>query len=287
MFPTALIVFRELLEAALIVTILMAATRGMPRRGFWITLGIFGGLLGAGAVAGMTNLISSLFEGSGQEIVNAAILFIAVGLIGWHVVWMNAHGRQMAQEMRAAGKQIAEGERHLSALSVVVGLAVMREGSEVVLMLQGLWATGAAHDMIGGAAMGIAAGLAVSTCMYFGFVAMPVGRIFTLTNFLLVLIASGMAARGANFLTQAGLVPSFGNNIWDTNGVLPEQSLLGQTLSALAGYIAQPSGIEVGFYAVTAIVICLLMRQAKRYGAPLMAAASFLLLLAALHSSGV
>jgi high-affinity iron transporter len=281
MFAAALIVFRELLEAALIVTILMAATRGVPRRGFWISLGIAGGLAGAGAVAALTSAISSLFEGAGQEIVNAAILFTAVGLIGWHVVWMNVHGRRMAAEMRAAGSRIAEGEGHMSALALVVGLAVMREGSEVVLMLEGLWTSGAAHAMLGGAAMGVGAGLFVSCLMYLGFVALPVARIFSLTNILLVLIASGMAARGADFLTQAGLVSPFGNNIWDTAAILSEQSAAGQILSALVGYIARPSGIEIAAYAATLVLISTLMARAKKHARTALAVVTACVLVAA------
>jgi high-affinity iron transporter len=273
MSAAALIVFRELLEAALIVTILLAATRGVPRRAFWVILGIAGGLAGAGVVAALMGGISSLFEGRGQEIVNAAILFAAALLIGWHVVWMNAHGRRMAEETRAAGHRVAEGEKHMSALALVVGLAVMREGSEVALMLQGLWASGAASAMFGGAAIGVAAGLLASFLMYRGFVALPVARVFALTNVLLALIASGMAARGANFLTQAGLMPSFGNKVWDTDGFLSEQSLAGQVLAALVGYMSRPSGVEVAFYVATALIISLLMWQTKRHvSRPIMAA---------------
>jgi high-affinity iron transporter len=265
MLATALIVFREWLEAALIVTILLVATRGVARNHFWISIGIAGGLAGAGAIAALTNIISSLFEGAGQEIVNAIILLTAVMLIGWHVVWMNVHGRQIAVTMRAAGQRIVDGAQHMSTLAIVVGLAVMREGSEVVLMLQGLWASGQGHAMLGGATLGIVLGLAVSTFMYLGFVAMPVGRIFSLTNALLTLIAAGMAARAADFLTQAGLLPSFGNRIWDTDGLLAQDSLVGQILAALVGYISRPSGIELMFYALTAGIIFLLMIQAQHH----------------------
>jgi high-affinity iron transporter len=287
MLAAALIVFRELIEAALIVTILMAATRGVPRRGSWISLGILCGLAGAGAVAGLTNVISSLFEGAGQEIVNATILFAAVVLIGWHVVWMNIHGRKIAKEMRAACRRVAEGEHHMSALALIAGLAVMREGSEVVLMLQGLWTTSGAGAMLGGAAIGTAAGLSLSFLMYLGFIALPVARIFALTNVLLVLIASGMAARGANFLTQAGLVPSFGNALWNTEGVLSEQSIVGQILAALIGYISRPSGIEVAAYGVTALMIFLLMQRAKSHSLKAMAVIALLILVAPRTSQAI
>jgi high-affinity iron transporter len=264
MLAAALIVFREVLEAALVVSIVMAATRGLPHRGRWVSIGILGGVAGAACVAALTNIIASLFNGSGQDIVNAAILFTAVGLIGWHVVWMNSHGRKIAAELRAVGRSVAEGEKHMSILAVVVGLAVLREGSEVVLMLQGLWSTGAASAMIGGSVLGVILGVAAGTVLYAGFVALPVARVFALTNGILVLIAAGMAAHGANFLAQAGLVSPLGGRLWDTSRVLSDQSLLGETLAALVGYIARPNGIEALFYGVTVVAIALLMWIAHR-----------------------
>jgi len=264
MLAAALIVFREVLEAALVVTIVMAATRGMPHRKRWVSLGIAGGVLGAGVVAAMTNILAGMFNGAGQDIVNAGILFTATVLIGWHVVWMNSHGRKMAEAMRATAKSVVEGERHMSILAVVVGLAVLREGSEVVLMLQGLWSTGSTFAMLGGGTLGLVAGVLTGGLMYLGFVALPVAQVFTLTNGILVLIAAGMAAHGANFLAQADLVPSLGGHIWDTSSFLKDDSPLGQLLAALIGYIARPSGIEVLFYSLTVTTVMGLMQRAKR-----------------------
>jgi high-affinity iron transporter len=242
----------------------MAATLGVPRRGAWISLGIAGGVAGAGIVAALTSYLATLFNGAGQDIVNAGILFLAVALIGWHIVWMNSHGREIALRMREVGQSVADGSKHMSILAVVVGLAVMREGSEIVLMLQGLWAgSNGGAIMFGGAALGLGAGVAVSTLMYLGFLVLPVRRVFTLTNCVLVLIAAGMAARGANFLVQAGLVQPFGSRLWDSSGIISDQSLIGQILAALVGYIARPSGIEVAFYAATILVVVMLMRTAR------------------------
>src|SRR5579862_8505398 len=131
MIAAALIVFREVLEAALVVSIIMAATKGISRRGFWVSLGIACGVAGAGVVAALTRVIASMFEGAGQEIVNASILSLAALLIGWHVTWMNSHGRAIALHMREVGRSVAHGEKHMSILAIVVGIAVMREGSEI------------------------------------------------------------------------------------------------------------------------------------------------------------
>jgi high-affinity iron transporter len=264
MFAAALIVFREVLEASLIVTIIMAATRGVLYRGKWISLGIAGGVTGAGIVAYCTSALATLFDGAGQDIVNASILFLAVALIGWHIIWMNSHGRQIATQMRAVGHSVANGSKHMSILAIVVGLAVMREGSEIVLMLQGLWAgSGGPAVMIGGAMLGLGAGVSVSVLMYLGFLVLPLPRVFAATNVVLVLIAAGMAARAANFLVQAGLVQPFGSRVWDSSGLISDQSAIGQVLSALVGYIARPSGIEVACYAGTVAAVIVLMRAAR------------------------
>src|SRR4051812_32755326 len=113
----------------------MAATRGVPDRGRWVTLGALGGLGGAGVVALVAEAISGAFEGSGQELLNATVLGAAVLMLMWHNAWMARHGREMAADMRAIGQAVTSGKRPMTALVVVVGLAVLREGSEVVLFL--------------------------------------------------------------------------------------------------------------------------------------------------------
>ena len=95
MFATALIVFREVLEAALIVGIVAAATRGIAGRARWIAAGIASGVLGSLAVAGGAGYLSQLAEGMGQELFNATILGIAVAMLAWHNIWMSVHGREL------------------------------------------------------------------------------------------------------------------------------------------------------------------------------------------------
>lgn len=264
MFQTALIVFREVLEASLIVTIILAATRGVRGRLAWISAGVTSGMIGAGLVAGCTAYFAHLFDGSGQDIVNAGILFLAVGLIGWHILWMHKHGPQMAAVMRQVGHSVKDGTRHLSVLAAVVALAIMREGSEVVLMLQGLWA--GQNDgvvLMAGAGFGFGAGIAAGAFMYLGFIVLPLARVFSVTNGLLIMIAAGMSARAADFLVQANWLDPVRSRVWDTSGIIPDHCLSGQFLAALIGYIARPSGIEVIFYLTTIFIVLSLMRFTK------------------------
>src|ERR1700755_734360 len=117
MLAALLIVFREVVEAGLIVGIVLAANQGMSGRVLWVGYGIAGGVAGACLVAAFAGELAALFEGSGQEMFNAAILLLAVAMLTWHNVWMASHGRAMAREMRAVGQAVAEGQRSMLALA--------------------------------------------------------------------------------------------------------------------------------------------------------------------------
>ena len=94
MFGSAIIVFRETLEAALLIGIIAAATRGLSGRNLWLAVGVGVGLAGSLVVAGLTETIAEMAEGAGQELFNAAILGIAVLMLAWHNIWMATHGRR-------------------------------------------------------------------------------------------------------------------------------------------------------------------------------------------------
>ena len=152
MWGIAILVFREVLEAALIVTVVAAATRGVARRAVFIGGGIALGVLGALLVAAFASAITRAVSGVGQELFNAAVLLAAVLMIGWHVIWMSTHGREMARQMKELGGAVQAGSSSLAMLLAVVALAVLREGSEIVLFLTGMLA-GGANGLFAGLAM--------------------------------------------------------------------------------------------------------------------------------------
>jgi high-affinity iron transporter len=262
MLPTAIIVFREVLEAALIVGIVMAASRGAARRGLWVAAGIAAGVLGAAGVAAGAATIAAAAAGMGQELFDAGILFAAVGMLGWHNIWMSRHGRELAANATQLGKAVRSGARPLWALASAVALAVLREGSEIVLFLYGiaLAGQGGPLPMAIGGVCGLALGVAAGTAIYWGLVAIPMRHLFTVTSWLVLLLAAGLASQGAAFLAQADLLPSLGENLWDTSFLLSDQSLAGRVLHTLIGYTAQPAGIQIVFYVATLCVIGGLMR---------------------------
>ena len=216
MAPSALIVFREVFEAGLIVGIVLSATRGVPGRARWVAGGVGGGLLGAGLVAAFAGAIGDSMQGAGQEVLNGAVLLVAAAMLGWHNVWMARHGREMAGEMKALGRSVLDGSRSLLALAVVIGAAILREGAEVALFLFGLAAGGdGGPALLAGSAAGLLGGAVVAAALYRGMVAIPTRQLFKVTNVMLSLLAAGMAAQAVGFFVQADLVPAFGT-AWDT-----------------------------------------------------------------------
>lgn len=262
MLATAVIVFREVLEAALIIGIVAAATRAVPGRGRWLAAGVLLGILGAAVVALGTEQIARLASGVGQELFNAAVLGVAVVMLAWHNLWMSAHGAALAADARSVGGAISAGRRACSALLVLVGLAVLREGAEVVLFLYAIAASegGTALQMWAGGLGGIAAGIVVGYTVYAGLLRIPLRWFFTVTSALVLLLAAGMASQAARFLVQADILPSLAAPLWDSSALLPQASVIGTLLHSLAGYDARPAGMQVVAFVLVFAAIAAGMR---------------------------
>jgi high-affinity iron transporter len=265
-FATALIVFRETLEAALFVGIVAAATRGLPGRAGWLSGGVLAGILGALALAAGADRISGLADGIGQDLVNVGILGAALLMLAWHCIWVSTHGKEMSQDARRLGSSVREGRRTPRALMVVVALAVLREGAETVLFVAGL-ASGVAADtggMVAGAALGLGGGVALGLLIYFGLSRIKPQNLFAVTNGFILLLAAAIASQLARALAQSGLVDAWSGALWDTSNFLRTDSPLGVVLHALAGYDARPSGLQLAFWVGTLIIIGLATRQVRR-----------------------
>jgi len=252
MFSTAIIVFRETLEAALVVSIIMVASYGVAGRGLWVGSGAALGFAGACLLAVFAGAITAAAEGIGQELLDATILMVAVIMLGWHTVWMSQHGREISREMGEVGKAVAAGDRPLYALAVAAGAAVLREGSETVLFLYGIASAGedSTGEILSGALLGGAAGIGAGLLLYRGLLSIPMRYLFGVTNAMILLLTAGLAAQAAGFLVQADIIPALGGPVWDTTGILSEKSLLGKVLHSLVGYEARPSGVQVLCYVV-------------------------------------
>src|SRR5437773_5129074 len=262
MLAALIIVFREVFEAGLIIGIVLAVTRAVTGRGWWISAGVLGGVLGASIVALFTGKLSEALAGAGQVLFNAAILAIAVIMLTWHNVWMARHGREMAGEMRAVGQAVADGTKPLLALAVVVGVAVLREGSEVALFLYGVAASdgGSALSLAIGGVIGLGLGGAVCLLTYFGLMRIPPRALFATTTVLITLPAAGMAAQAVVFLERANWLTRLDTVVWDSGWLLSEKSIAGRAMHTLIGYTDQPTEMQLLVYLGVLVVTVMLMR---------------------------
>lgn len=266
MLGSLVIVFREVLEAAILIGILAAATRSIPGRNRWLAGGVAVGLLGAGLVAVFMDVIGQMASGIGQELFNASVLGIAVIMLAWHNIWMSSHGAALAADARSVGQSIRDGQRECSILLIVVGLAVLREGAETVLFLYGIAAAdgGKASAMWLGSLSGLALGVGVGYTLYAGLLRIPMRLFFGATGLLVLLLAAGMASQAARFLIQADVLPGLVEPLWDTSEWISETSVMGMLLRGLIGYDARPAGMQLIFYGVVLVVIAIGMKLAQR-----------------------
>ena len=249
MLSTAIIIFRETLEIAMILGVVLAATQELRHRTRWIVMGLLAGGCGAGLIALFAESISASLEGVGQEIFNAAVLFAAATMIGCTVLWMRGHARAMGKHLKDVGQEVTAGKMPLYSLALITGLAMLREGSEIVLFVYSMLLSGQNHfSIIFGCITGLLAGVIVGTLMYYGLLKIPARHALKVTSWLLILLVAGLAAQGANFLSAAGYFSHFTNVLWDSSAYLSEDGILGKTLHTLVGYSARPTSIQLIFY---------------------------------------
>lgn len=255
MYSSALIVFREVLEAALVISVVMAATKGICGRQRWVLSGVAMGLIGAIIVAAFAEAISMAMDGLGQELFNAGVLFCAVMMLAWHNLWMSRHAKELTQGLQRMGRDVLSGERPLYFIAIAVSLALLREGSEVVLFMYGVAAGGASTlSLLLGGCAGLLAGVAAGAALYWGLVTIPVRYLFAVTAVMINLLAAGMAAQGSAFLAQAGYLPD-AQPLWDSSAWLSIDSVGGELLHAFVGYDPRPTAIQITFYLSTLALI--------------------------------
>ena len=269
MIGALVIVFREVLEAALVIGVVAAAVEGLPGRGRLVAAGIVFGIAGAALVASAIGAISRFAGGTGQELFGAVVLCAAGLMLAWHNIWMAEHGREMAARLKSLGADVVAGRASVAMLLVVTALAVMREGSEIAMFLYGIAVSGVRTiPLLTGSVLGLAAGAAVGLVLFAGLSRVPLQRLFQVSGAIILFIASGMLARGIAFLVQAGYLPPLVPQVWDSSALVSGGSLIGRSLSALVGYTPAPSLMQVlAWLASFAAIGSLMLARSERFTA--------------------
>jgi high-affinity iron transporter len=263
MIGTFVVAARESLEAALVITILLAcldrAGRNSQKRFVW--LGVLAGLLTCVGFAAITDYLESFFDGRGEQVFQAVIMAVAVLAVTTMVLWMHRQAATMRQELQRQTESILERGEVVS-LVLLAAIAVFREGAEMTLFLWGLALS--AHPshlaMLSGGVLGIGAAIVCAWLVYAGALRLNLAIFFRVTAAVLVMMAAGMLAQAANRLIGVGLLDPIVGQVWNTSWLLDERSPLGTVASILAGYRSRPSLVEVIVYFSYIAAVAILLR---------------------------
>ena len=255
MIGTFIIAWRESIEAALLVGVLLVYLKkiGQEKHFFYIYAGIFAGLAGSILFGVLSNKMSFLFEGAGEDIFGAVILLLAVIVLTYMVVWMSAQAKNVKGKIQQKVKAALE-ERKLWALSFLAFSEVFREGVETVLFLWGILIQNQGASSVSMALLSGLAGLVLAVLMawffFRGFGFLDMKLFFKITGWILLLMSAGMLVAAVGKLESAGLISPILSHIWNTTWLIDDRTLFGHIVSGFLGYRAKPSLMEVLAYLI-------------------------------------
>lgn len=249
MFPALLLAFREGLEAALILGIVLSVLRRVGRRDRTVVVWMGAGLAGLISVAVGIGLhaLGVAFEGRAEEIFEGFAMLLAAGVLTWMIFWMGRQGRSIQIGLEQDVRRAAQGSGTWALFSLAF-VAVLREGIELALFLTAAAFTATAGETLVGGLIGLVAAAAAGWLIFSTTARLNVAAFFRVTSVLLILFAAGLVAHGVHEFNEAGWIPSVIEHVWNINPVLDEGSDVGQLLKALLGYNGNPSLTEVLAY---------------------------------------
>lgn len=259
MLVTFLLIFREALEAFLLVGILLTYLDrlGARAQARWIYLGVGAGLIASLAVAFVLQvMVDQLSNAFVRGAVTAAIMLTATAILTYMAIWMHRQARAHTEDARRRLHEHVSAGRMLGVASLAF-VSVLREGIETVLFLSALAYSGEAVSLPGALA-GVVAAIALVWLLISGTRQVPIGTFFRYTSLLLIVIAAGLLGSAVNQLQGLGLIPGTTQPVFDLTGFLPDTTGIGAFLRGLFGYNAEPTALQFALWAAylgTAIAI--------------------------------
>mgnify|MGYP003636741844 CR=1 FL=1 len=248
LLTSVIIVIREVLEAALLISILLSLCfqLGIARK--WFRWGVLGGLLGSIGIGSQLGFISNLFDGIGQEVVDAGLqIFIYICLLYICVEFIRHYYQRQALS-----------HTFRAILIVIIACVMTREGSEIYIYLSAFRSVPhASLSLYSGSLIGLGIGMSCCALLYYWLLSFSLARSLLISCVLLTVVGSGMMLQAGKMLIQADLLPD--GQLWDTSRFLSEEGLTGQILYALAGYEATPAPAQLILYVFGAVSMSGLM----------------------------
>jgi high-affinity iron transporter len=262
LFSSALIGLREGLEAALVVSILIAFLVKSDKRDYlkWVWTGVAAALVLCVAIGTIIAYTIGEMQFEHQEIAGGSLSIVAVGFVTWMIFWMRSTARTISSELRGKLSHAVE----IGAVAVVVMalLAVGREGLETMAFFYANVRTaesGTSQPLIG-FIVGIAVAVVLGWLIYRGALRFNLGRFFQITGVLLVFVAAGILAYGVHDLQEAGVLPGLNTLAFDLSGPMPEDSWYGALAKGLLNYSAQTTVLQaIVWVAYVAVVLTLFL----------------------------
>ncbi len=266
MLKLAIFVFREGLEIALLLGIIMAVTKPIKNSRGYVILGAMLGVVFAAVFAIGTREIAKSYGGVGDELFNSAVIMLTSIMISWTVVWMQGHTKKMKQDLGDLSDKIISGSASGLMLIFMVSMSILREGSEIILYVYSAASLGelVAKDYIIGLGTGGGLGLLTGTLFYMGLIRYAGKYIFKVSSVLLTLIAAGLAAQSAGLMTSAGIIELYTDIIWDISHIVDNNSVTGKLLNATTGYDSRPNGLQIIFYVLSIVFTYSMIKIRKK-----------------------
>lgn len=252
----SLVIFRELLEVTLLMA-LISATIGQQVKNFrfYLTISAIIGFAGALMIAALTPIISSMFDGQGQEVFNSIIICITALILSYTVISMKNYSKKLKSEIALLADKVNDTALYKLSLVGIIAVNFFREGSEIVLffystLMTEVWPW---YTYLIGIVLGAGAAALCSLILYKGLVKISI--IFNITSIMLTFVIAGLASEGVGILGRCDIIPFGSSQAWDTSWFLPEKSVAGQILHVLIGYHSSPSVLEAIVFSLTFVII--------------------------------
>lgn len=263
-FSTFLVVFRETLEAGLIVGIILTvlarlkAMRYMPYVVMSVVSAIIASFLAAWGLQSITQNSSETLE----KVIEGGISLIACAVLTYMVFWMDKQAKKIRPEIETRLEAAVSGSELFAIISLPF-LAVLREGVETVLFLKAVAIQSSQSISWLGGLSGFFLAALISAVLFLGGKKVPLKPLFRGTGFFLILIAAGLLAYGIHEFHEIGWIPPVIEHVWNINHILNEKEGIGSFLKAMFGYNGNPSLVEVTAYGLYLIGIGWLLKQEK------------------------
>ncbi|NKQ56663.1 iron transporter [Amycolatopsis sp. K13G38] len=264
LFSSLLIGLREGLEAALVVSILVAFLVKTERRSAlrWVWPGVAAAIVLSVAIGAVLTYTTAQLSFEQQELLGGSLSIVAVVFVTAMIFWMRKASRSIAAELRGKMDQaLAVGPLAVLLLSF---LAVGREGLETAVFFYAAVqsAQGGTAQPLAGFGVGIVLAVVLAYLLYRGAVRFNLGKFFTVTGVLLVFVAAGVLGYGLHDLQEAGFIPGLHTLAFDASGAIPETSWYGALLKGIFNYSQQTTMLQaIAWVAYVVIVLPLFLRQ--------------------------